>query len=169
MIPLSYAQQRLWFLDQMEGPSATYNISLAIRLTGRLDHEALHAALADVVGRHEALRTVFPAVDGTPYQRILAAEEISLALPVIPAREETLQSTLGELAGATFDLAGELPVRATLLALGPDEHVLLLVMHHIASDGGSNAPLMRDLGTAYAARAEGTAPGWDPLPVQYAD
>ncbi|MFF1498212.1 condensation domain-containing protein, partial [Streptomyces sp. NPDC058304] len=153
----------------MEGPSATYNISLAIRLTGRLDHEALHAALADVVGRHEALRTVFPAVDGTPYQRILAAEEISLALPVIPAREETLQSTLGELAGAAFDLAVELPVRATLLALGPDEHVLLLVMHHIASDGGSNAPLMRDLDVAYAARSEGGAPAWEALEVQYAD
>ncbi|MFF1498213.1 amino acid adenylation domain-containing protein [Streptomyces sp. NPDC058304] len=168
-LPLSAAQQRLWFLDQMEGPSATYNIPIAIRLTGELDEDALRRALADVVDRHETLRTVLPAVDGTPYQRILAAEETDLALPVIPAREETLQSTLRELAGATFDLAGELPVRATLLALAPDEHVLLLVVHHIASDGGSNAPLMRDLGTAYAARAEGTAPGWDPLPVQYAD
>ncbi|MGW4690690.1 condensation domain-containing protein, partial [Streptomyces sp. NPDC004244] len=169
MIPLSYAQQRLWFLDQMEGPSATYNISLAIRLTGHLDRSALHGALADVVGRHEALRTVFPAVDGTPHQQVLAAHETDLALPVLPVTEDTLQATLAELAGAAFDLSGELPVRAALLELGPQEHVLLLVMHHIASDGGSNTPLMRDLGTAYAARSKGGAPDWEPLEIQYAD
>ncbi|MGW4690752.1 condensation domain-containing protein, partial [Streptomyces sp. NPDC004244] len=151
-LPLSAAQQRLWFLDQLEGPSATYNIPMAIRLTGPLDHDALRGALADVVGRHEALRTVFPAADGTPYQKVLPAEEVDVALPVLPAAEDTLRSTMAALAGAVFDLSRELPFRATLLELGPQQHVLLLVVHHIASDGWSNAPLMRDLGTAYAAR-----------------
>ncbi|WP_153812724.1 non-ribosomal peptide synthetase [Streptomyces sp. SUK 48] len=169
-VPLSPAQRRLWFLDQMEGPSATYNIPLAVRVRGGLDREALRGALSDVVARHEVLRTVYPAQDGTPYQSVLPAESVDLPLPVVPATEDALGDTLGELAGSVaFDLARDLPVRGTLLELAPDDHVLLLVVHHIASDGWSNTPLMRDLGTAYAARADGAAPGWQPLPVQYAD
>ncbi|MYU05335.1 amino acid adenylation domain-containing protein [Streptomyces sp. SID8366] len=169
-VPLSPAQRRLWFLDQMEGPSATYNIPLAVRVRGGLDREALRGALSDVVARHEVLRTVYPAQDGTPYQSVLPAESVDLSLPVVPATEDALGDTLGELAGSVaFDLARDLPVRGTLLELAPDDHVLLLVVHHIASDGWSNTPLMRDLGAAYAARADGVAPGWQPLPVQYAD
>ncbi|WDO05327.1 amino acid adenylation domain-containing protein [Streptomyces murinus] len=169
MIPLSFAQQRLWFLDQMEGPSATYHIPLAVRMCGALDRAALRDALADVVARHEVLRTLFPAEAGTPYQSILAEEDVDLPLPVIPVTENALGDTLGELAAKTFDLAHDLPLRATLLELAPEDHVLLLVVHHIASDGWSNAPLMRDLGIAYGARIESGAPGWEPLPVQYAD
>ncbi|QNT92070.1 CDA peptide synthetase I [Streptomyces griseofuscus] len=169
MIPLSFAQQRLWFLDQMEGPSATYHIPLAVRMRGALDRAALRGALADVVARHEVLRTLFPAQEGTPYQSILAEEDVDLPLPVIPVTEDALAGTLGELAAKTFDLAHDLPLRATLLELAPEDHVLLLVVHHIASDGWSNAPLMRDLGIAYGARIEGGAPDWEPLPVQYAD
>uniref|UniRef100_UPI003A7FDB44 condensation domain-containing protein n=1 Tax=Streptomyces sp. CL12 TaxID=3391744 RepID=UPI003A7FDB44 len=169
-VPLSPAQQRLWFLDQLEGPSATYNIPLAVRVRGALDREALRGALSDVVARHEVLRTRYPAQDGTPYQSVLPVESIDLALPVVPVTEDALQDTLGELAGSlAFDLARDLPVRGTLLELAPDDHVLLLVVHHIASDGWSNTPLMRDLGTAYEARLDGVAPGWEPLPVQYAD
>ncbi|MCS0603436.1 amino acid adenylation domain-containing protein [Streptomyces sp. LP11] len=168
-VPLSAAQRRLWFLDQMEGPSATYNIPLAVRLTGTLDADALHLALGDVVARHEALRTVFPAEQGTPYQRVLPAEEARPALALIPTAREALPAVLRDLSATTFDLARELPLRADLLQVEDDEHVLLLVAHHIASDGWSTTPLMRDLAAAYTARVDGTAPGWQPLPVQYAD
>ncbi|MFJ1596418.1 amino acid adenylation domain-containing protein [Streptomyces sp. NPDC088261] len=167
LIPLSSAQQRLWFLDQMEGPSATYNIPLALRLTGPLDHEALRLALTDLTARHETLRTVFPTHEGTPHQHILPPA--AAALPVVPATEESLPALLAAEAVRTFDLAAELPYRASLLRLGAEEHVLSLVVHHIASDGWSNGPLFQDLATSYAARAEGRAPEWEPLPVQYAD
>ncbi|MGW3099572.1 amino acid adenylation domain-containing protein [Streptomyces sp. NPDC001102] len=168
-VPLSAAQRRLWFLDQMEGPSATYNIPLAVRLTGALDADALHLALGDVVTRHEALRTVFPAEQGTPYQHILPAEQARPALALIPVTPQALPAVLRDLSATTFDLARELPLRADLLQLQDDEHVLLLVTHHIASDGWSTTPLMRDLAAAYTARTEGAAPVWEPLPVQYAD
>ncbi|PZG99974.1 non-ribosomal peptide synthetase, partial [Streptomyces sp. NTH33] len=167
--PLSSAQQRLWFLDQLEGPSPTYNIPLAVRLTGTLDTEALRRALVDVIGRHEALRTTFPSENGTPHQAVRSLAETDLALPVTLVTEESLHQALARLAGVTFDLAADLPIRADLLALSPEEHVLLVVMHHIASDGWSNGPLLRDLATAYAARSRGAAPEWEPLPVQYAD
>ncbi|MFD3995343.1 amino acid adenylation domain-containing protein [Streptomyces sp. NPDC058583] len=168
-VPLSAAQRRLWFLAQMEGASATYNIPLAVRLTGELDADALRLALADVVGRHEALRTVFPAEQGTPHQVVVPAAGAHLDLPVIPATRDALPAVLRDLSATTFDLARELPVRADLVRIADDEHVLLLVTHHIASDGWSNTPLMRDLGAAYTARVEGAAPEWEPLPVQYAD
>ncbi|WNI27179.1 non-ribosomal peptide synthetase [Streptomyces sp. ITFR-16] len=168
-IPLSAAQRRLWFLDQMEGPSATYNIPLAVRLTGVLDADALHLALRDVVGRHEALRTVFPAEQGTPHQLVVPPDEARVELSVIPATADALPTVLRDLSATTFDLSRELPLRADLVRISDDEHVLLLVTHHIASDGWSNTPLMRDLGTAYTARIEGAAPAWEPLPVQYAD
>ncbi|MFF8404303.1 amino acid adenylation domain-containing protein [Streptomyces sp. NPDC015684] len=167
--PLSFAQQRLWFLDQLEGPSPTYNIPLAVRLTGTLDTAALRRALVDVIGRHEALRTTFPSETGTPHQAVRSLAETDLALPVTPVTEESLHPALARLAGVTFDLATDLPIRADLLALSPEEHVLLVVMHHIASDGWSNGPLLRDLATAYAARSRDAAPAWAPLPVQYAD
>ncbi|MFE6819973.1 amino acid adenylation domain-containing protein, partial [Streptomyces sp. NPDC057675] len=168
-VPLSAAQRRLWFLAQMEGASATYNIPLAVRLTGDLDADALRLALSDVVGRHEALRTVFPAEQGTPHQVVVPAAGAQLDLPVIPATRDALPAVLRDLSATTFDLARELPVRADLVRIADDEHVLLLVTHHIASDGWSNTPLMRDLGAAYTARVEGAAPEWEALPVQYAD
>ncbi|WP_327666577.1 MULTISPECIES: non-ribosomal peptide synthetase [unclassified Streptomyces] len=167
-IPLSYAQQRLWFLSRLDG-SNTYTVPWALRLTGTLDRPALEAALADLVTRHEPLRTHHPDFQGTPYQRILDPEAGRPSLTVVPVTEAELPALLTAAAGHRFDLSAEVPLRATLFTLGHDTHVLLLLAHHIAVDGWSMAPLMRDLETAYAARITGVAPGWRPLPVQYAD
>ncbi|GKQ38415.1 hypothetical protein ALMP_49470 [Streptomyces sp. A012304] len=168
-IPLSSQQRRLWFIDSMEDTAGTYNIQLAVRLLGDLDPAALEAALADVVERHESLRTVFPAENGAPRQRVLTAGEFTLALETGTVTEEQLDDALAASSATAFDLAADLPLRARLLRLAPREHVLDLVLHHIAADGSSLAPLARDLGTAYAARRAGEAPESAPLPVQYAD
>ena len=167
-IPLSYAQQRLWFLSRLDGGN-TYTVCWALRLTGPLDREALEAALVDVVTRHEPLRTLHPDFQGIPYQRILDPEAGRPKLTVVPVAEAELPALLTTAAGHRFDLSAETPLRATLFTLGDDTHVLLLLSHHIAVDGWSMAPLMRDLETAYTARTTGCAPQWRPLPVQYAD
>ncbi|MEE3065264.1 MAG: amino acid adenylation domain-containing protein, partial [Actinomycetota bacterium] len=171
-IPLSFAQQRLWFLDQFDGPSPVYNLPLALRLRGELDIDALGVALADVVGRHESLRTVFSAVDGLPQQRIVDAERADFGWAVIDATRwpaPRLEDALGGAARHTFDLASELPFRAQLFTVRDQEYVLLLNMHHIAADGWSLTPLFRDLSTAYRARCAAQAPGWAPPAVQYVD
>ncbi|WP_233512736.1 non-ribosomal peptide synthetase [Micromonospora deserti] len=165
---LSYAQQRLWFLHQLEGPSPTYNIPVALRLSGPLDRDALRAALADVAARHESLRTVIDQRDGQPVQRVLP---VGAATPPLLIRDDPggLAVRLTEAARHPFDLATEPPLRAWLFPTGADGHVLLVLLHHIAGDEWSMAPLMRDLATAYAARRRGEAPAWAPLRVQYAD
>ncbi|MFF8812630.1 amino acid adenylation domain-containing protein [Streptomyces pactum] len=173
-IPLSYAQRRLWFLNTFEGPSATYNMPIALRLTGEVDVPALRAALADVLGRHESLRTVFPRTDSEPHQHILAPDPAWASadhglLTVTDSTEDRITADLEAAAGRGFDLATDLPLRAELFRISPTDSVLLLVVHHIAGDGWSLAPLARDLGVAYAARCAGEAPSWRPLPVQYAD
>ena len=169
-LPLSYAQQRLWFLDRLEGPSATYNIPIALRLEGDLDAVALEAALADVVGRHESLRTIFPEEDGMAFQEILPAEQARPKLLSEEVAEAALASRLAEAAATSMDLSREIPLRAWLFCLESQRHVLLLVLHHIAGDGWSMGPLSRDLAQAYAARSSrGEAPVFAELPVQYAD
>ncbi len=178
-VPLSYAQRRLWFLDRLEGESeghksATYTIPLAVRLVGALDRSALEAALGDIVARHESLRTIFPDTLGVPRQEVLAAEAARPRLAVVEVSEADLEEALAGAARRGFDLACEPPLRAQLFALEPDEdgaheHVLLLVLHHIAADGWSLAPLLRDLGRCYGARCRGAQAELAPLPVQYAD
>ncbi|MEU5647227.1 amino acid adenylation domain-containing protein [Streptomyces milbemycinicus] len=168
-LPLSFAQQRLWFLGHLDNRSATYHLPRALRLSGELDPAALAEALADVVARHESLRTVFPEVDGRATQVVLAAEVARPGLPVTEAAEDQLESLLAERAARPFDLAAELPLRAELFRIAEEEHVLLVVLHHIAGDGWSVLPLAQDLREAYAARLRGRAPAFRPLPVQYAD
>ncbi|MGW2515372.1 amino acid adenylation domain-containing protein, partial [Streptomyces scopuliridis] len=171
MIPVSFAQQRLWFLHQLEGPSAVWNIPTLLRLTGPLDSTALRAALADVVTRHEPLRTVFAESDtGEGAQQVvLPPDEAAVRLSILPVTPEDLPKRINEAQGHAFDLGAEPQLRTTLFDLGGDEHVLLLLQHHIAGDGHSRPVLVRDLMTAYASRAEGGAPAFEPLPVDYTD
>ena len=168
-VPLSFAQQRLRVLEQMDGAGAAYHVAVAFRLAGHLDAGALEAAVRDVLGRHEALRTVFPVVDGEAFQRVLELGELRWDLPVADVAEAELAAVAGQAAGQRFDLAAEIPLRVRLLRVGPLVHVLVVVMHNLAGDGWSMVPLCRDISVAYAARCRGAAPEWTPLPVQYGD
>ncbi|WP_069812290.1 non-ribosomal peptide synthetase [Streptomyces sp. TP-A0874] len=168
-LPLSHAQQRLWVIQQMERTSAAYNFPLVMRVHGAFDGEAWRAALTDVTARHEALRTVFPERDGRVVQRVLPAE---LARPVVEflrADEGAVAGIIDSAVNRTFDLATELPLRATVVELTPDEHLVVILLHHITTDEWSDRPFLRDLASAYTARRSGGAPEWAPLPVQYAD
>ncbi|MFF3533370.1 amino acid adenylation domain-containing protein [Streptomyces sp. NPDC002466] len=169
-LPLSPAQQRLWFLHRLEGPSPTYNIPLVLTVGGTLDEDALTAALADLTARHETLRTIYPVAedgpDSLPRQHILAPDDpAARPRPHRAADGEDLTAA----ARHAFDLAHEIPLRATLFTEADDRHTLMLVLHHIAGDGASTTPLADDLATAYRARLAGHAPEFAPLTVQYAD
>ena len=171
-VPLSFAQSRLWFLEQLHGPSPLYNMAVALRLGGRLDAKALGAALADVVGRHESLRTLFVAVEGIPQQVVMPVERTEFGWQIVDATgwsARRLDEAVGAATRRPFDLAAEIPLRAQLFRVAEDEHVLVAVVHHIAADGWSITPLARDLAVAYASRCAGQAPGWAPLAVQYVD
>ncbi|HJZ26802.1 MAG TPA: condensation domain-containing protein, partial [Streptosporangiaceae bacterium] len=168
-VPLSFAQQRLWFLEQFHGPGTAYNLPFAWRLRGRLDTDALVAAVGDVAARHESLRTVFAVADGRPYQHVIPAGQAEVPVTVTAAAAGEVAGLLAQAVRYEFDLAAELPLRAWLFTVAEREHVLVLLLHHIAGDGWSVRVLMADLAAAYAARLGGRAPGWADLPVQYAD
>ncbi|MEU9605616.1 amino acid adenylation domain-containing protein [Streptomyces sp. NPDC048057] len=168
MIPLSYAQARTLFLDGLDGGTG-YRIALAYRLRGPLDRSALEAAFADLVARHESLRTVYPAPGGVPRQVVLDAEDARPPLRTRVVSEPELAAALDAAVRRPIDVSCEPPLYTFLFALGEREHVLLVLVHHIAADGWSLAPLLRDLAAAYGARTRGSAPDWQPLPVQYVD
>ncbi|WP_435405658.1 amino acid adenylation domain-containing protein [Mycolicibacterium houstonense] len=172
LMPLSFAQSRLWFIDQLQGPSPVYNLAAGLRLSGSLDVDALGMAIADVLERHESLRTLFPTVDGTPHQLIVPPDQTGFTWDVVDAGEwspERLQQAVEDTVRHGFDLSAEIPFLAKIFRVTDDEHVLVVVVHHIAADGWSITPLVADLGVAYAGRCAGHAPGWAPLAVQYAD
>ncbi|MFI9506591.1 amino acid adenylation domain-containing protein [Nocardia sp. NPDC052566] len=169
IVPLSPAQQRMWFVNGYDPDSGAYNIPIALRLNGELDLDALRGALHDVLDRHESLRTVYPARDGVGHQVILPADAVALDLePIVTAASE-LPGAVIEAVTAGFDVTAAIPVRLRLFRLSDDEHVLVVVAHHISADGFSMGPLARDLMAAYIARRQGGVPVWTPLAVQYAD
>ena len=164
-MPLSPAQHRLWLSARLDpGAAATYNIPFTVRLVGGLDTDALRYALADVVLRHEPLHSLVEERDGTPYIAPLDPQAVHIELPV--GDTDGNQSDR-DFASLPFDLATDLPIRARLIRTGPDDHRLTIVIHHIAADGWSLAPLALDLATAYRARRDGVTPDWSPLPVTY--
>jgi amino acid adenylation domain-containing protein len=173
-VPLSFAQERLWFLDQLEGGSATYNIPTAIKLSGLLNVAALESALQEILRRHEVLRTSFKTVDGSPIQVIDPNATLILPLIDLQTLAETEQAAevqrLARIDAQTpFDLSQSPLVRATLLQLGENSHALLLNMHHIVSDGWSMGIFIHELSTLYQAFCRGESSPLSDLPIQYAD
>jgi amino acid adenylation domain-containing protein len=173
-LPLSYSQQRLWTIDQIYGGSTQYNIPTALRLDGRLDRDALRRALGTLVERHEVLRTTYASVRGTPAQVVNPPRPFDLPLADLSGlpgevREAELKRLAREEASRPFDLSSDMMLRASLLVLGEEAHVLLFTQHHIASDGWSMTILVRELGALYDAYHAGLPDPLPPLPVQYAD
>jgi amino acid adenylation domain-containing protein/non-ribosomal peptide synthase protein (TIGR01720 family) len=172
-LALSFAQQRLWFIDQLEGATPHYNIPIALRLKGPLEVAALQHALDALVERHEVLRTRYRSVDGEARQLIDAPAPVALQRHTLdanaPDHRDALRRLAAEVALRPFALGDDAMLRANLIAVGAEEHVLLLTMHHIAGDGWSNAILVREALTLYQAFASGQAAQLEPMPIQYAD
>ncbi len=173
-LPLSFAQQRLWFIDQMEPGSDVYNVPVAVRLQGSLNQEALAQTLSEVIRRHEVLRTRFGTVAGRAVQVIEAAAPVELVVEELSAlevgeREARVREWAGQEAATPFDLNRGPLLRVKLLRLGEQEHVVLLTMHHIVSDGWSVGVLIKEVGTLYAAYVAGEESPLAELPIQYAD
>jgi amino acid adenylation domain-containing protein len=174
VFPASFAQQRLWFLDQWEPESAAYNVPIAMRLTGPLDLDVFERSLNSIVSRHEILRTIFGMKEGEPVQLVLEFSALTLRildLTTLPhvEREVEAQKLVNAEAHRPFDLSRGPLVRATALRLDHDEHVVLLTIHHIVFDGWSMSVLFRELGEAYNAFASGAPASLSPPPIQYAD
>ena len=173
-LPLSFAQQRLWLLDRMEPGIPAYNVPLAVRLSGRLNVTALERSLNEIMQRHEALRTTFASMEGQPIQVVAPAQ--SLTLPVVELRgsedferEAEARRLAAEEAQYPFDLERGPLWRARLLRLTPAEHMLLLTMHHIVSDGWSMEVFWRELAALYEAFSEGKLCELPELAIQYVD
>ncbi|MBP1473180.1 amino acid adenylation domain-containing protein [Frateuria sp. MAH-13] len=165
--PASFAQQRLWFIDQLDGATATYNMPAALRLRGTLDIAALRASIQSIVDRHETLRTTFSSADGEPLQVIVP--HLAIDVPLVECSESDVMDRVMAFSGEPFDLAKGPLLRAQVLCLGPQEHILLTNMHHIISDGWSIGVLVGEFVAQYEARIRGVQPMLPPLPIQYAD
>jgi len=173
-LPLSFAQQRLWFIDQLEPENAAYNIPCAVRLSGRLDVDALQRALNEIVRRHEVLRTVFPSNDGEPRQEIHEVGELPLVYIDLKQtdeaeRQQNLQTVLEEEARRGFDLSSGPLIRVKLIEMAEDEHILIVVMHHIVSDGWSIEIMVGEFSRLYEAFRQGYRSPLPELEFQYAD
>ncbi len=173
-LPLSFAQQRLWFIDQLEPGNSTYNMPAAVRLSGRVNLDALHSSLNEIVRRHEVLRTSFPSSEGEPRQYIdeyseLRPEVIDLINSDEAEREQKLELILEEETRRGFDLSSGPLIRAKLIKMGEDEHVLIVVMHHIVSDGWSMEVMVREFTHLYEALSQGRESSLAELEIQYAD
>ncbi|MCP9963868.1 condensation domain-containing protein [Actinomadura madurae] len=172
VVPASAAQRGLWLEERLRGPSASYALPLGLRLHGPVDADALDRAFGDVVARHEALRTLLvEGPDGLPVQSVQGPDVLA-RLAVVDARAETPERRAAiekDAASHIFDIGTDLPVRGTLVRTGDDDWSLVLLLHHAAADEWSFTPLLADLAHAYEARRDGGDPGWEPLPVQYAD
>ncbi len=173
-LPLSYAQQRLWFLDQLEPNSAIYNIPLALRLVGNLNRAALEQSFQEIIDRHEALRTNFITVDGKPSQIIQTQINWTVSVVecenLLPSEQEiAIQQLAQQQAIQPFDLAEGALIRATLIVLSKTEHILLLCMHHIVSDAWSLGVFVQELAALYNAYSQGEQSPLTPLAIQYAD
>jgi hypothetical protein len=171
-LPLSFAQQRLWFLDQLHPGAATYNLPFGLRFAGRLNVSAVARALTDLVARHEVLRTTFAAHDGQPAQRIASAATVALPvldIAALPAREAVARRLADHEAHRPFDLSQGPLRRAHLMRLAPEDHVLLVTVHHIVCDGTSSEILARDLAALYRAHTTGRPSDLQTPAIQYAD
>ncbi|MFD2170714.1 amino acid adenylation domain-containing protein [Tumebacillus lipolyticus] len=173
-MPLSFAQQRLWLIDQLQPGSAVYNMPFVVRLEGELDVEALERSLEEIIARHEALRTTFVEGPAEPLQVIAAPDRLSLAvrdLSSLPAeeREATARQLAQEEVAAPFDLSAGPLIRCSLLKLAEREHLLVLNMHHIVSDGWSTGVFLHEFAALYAAFADGRPSPLPALAIQYAD
>jgi amino acid adenylation domain-containing protein len=173
-LPLSYAQQRLWFINQLGPGSATYNIPGAVRLSGRLDVDALRKSFNEIIARHELLRTSFPSRDGEPRQQIkevsdLQLERIDLRQADEAEQERKLQDVLRDEARRGFDLASGPLIRAKLIRMAKEEHVLIVNMHHIVSDGWSMGVIVREFAQLYEAFSQGQGSPLPEMEIQYAD
>ncbi|WP_253261082.1 condensation domain-containing protein, partial [Rhodococcus ruber] len=168
-VPLSLAQQRMWFLNRFDPESAAYNLPVALRLSGRLNVAALQDAIRDVFARHEVLRTAYPETEDGAVQVVLPVTAVVPDLTPVATSWDEVADRIRELAYTGFDVTSEAPIRVRLFTVGEDETIVAFVVHHISADGSSMGPLTRDLVTAYVARSTGNAPDWMPLPVQFAD
>jgi len=172
VFPLTFAQQRLWFLDQLQPGGSSYSVPWSIRMTGKLDADALERSLNEIVRRHEVLRTTFSVDDGQPVQ--IVSETLQLSLPIVDLsqsadREEQAKQAALEEAQHPVDLKNGPLVRGKLLRLGPEDHVLLLTLHHIIFDGWSRRILVRELAALYETFCAGKPSPLPDLPLQYAD
>ncbi|MGH3939307.1 MAG: condensation domain-containing protein, partial [Pseudonocardiaceae bacterium] len=168
-LPLSFAQRRLWLIQQIDGATATYNYPMVFRLHGQMDIGVLRCAFGDVLARHEPLRTIFGEHNGEPFPRILPAEQAHPVINALSATSDQVADLVTTAVSQRFDLSIEVPVRVTLITSSSNEHVLVILLHHIATDEWSDRPFLHDLTLAYTARGAGRAPDWAPLPIQYAD
>ncbi|OUS88237.1 non-ribosomal peptide synthetase [Rhodococcus sp. NCIMB 12038] len=168
-VPLSPAQQRMWFVNQFDTGASGYNLPLVVRLDGELDVQALSSAAHDLIERHRTLRTVYPSDADGVHQVVLDAANVPLDLTPIALPEDAVDAHLRAFVDSGFDVSVDAPIRSRLYRVGPEAHVFALVVHHIAADAWSLTPLIRDTMTAYQARLGGGSPEWLPLPVQYSD